>query len=142
MKNKVTINKKQGLYVIPCGTGYTCLGFDVLQGRAARLAAELGEIWNAKRGTLKAYAAYSALCDMAANKNRLTGWRSASELTPQLIGLDGKRVEVVDSYGERRRFKVGKSTGYIPCHIELKRRDSMGGGAVFGAPFHSVAVLS
>jgi hypothetical protein len=52
-----------------------------------------------------------------------------SDLTPQLIGLEGYRVEVLDDYGETRRFIVGKSTGWKPCHIELKRRNSWGGGS-------------
>lgn len=53
--------------------------------------------------------------------------RSDAGLTPQLIGLEGWRVEVLTSYGETRRFIVGRSSGWIPCHIELRRRDSSGG---------------
>lgn len=46
--------------------------------------------------------------------------RDNSHLSPQLIGLEGWRVEAVDIYGERRRFIVGKSTGWRPCHLEIK----------------------
>lgn len=53
--------------------------------------------------------------------------RDLSGLSPQLVGLEGWRVEVVTTYGETRRFYVGRSTGWSPCHIELKRRDSSGG---------------
>ena len=53
--------------------------------------------------------------------------RSDDALTPQLIGLEGWRVEVTTDYGETRRFIVGRSTGWIPIHIELARRDSSGG---------------
>jgi hypothetical protein len=53
--------------------------------------------------------------------------RSDSGLTKQLIGLEGWRVEVVTTYGETMRFIVSRSTGWIPCHIALKRRDSLGG---------------
>ena len=59
-----------------------------------------------------------------AERDRL---RSNAGLTPQLIGLEGKRVEVIDSYGETRRFWVGRSAGWIPCHTEIKRRTSTGG---------------
>ena len=52
-----------------------------------------------------------------------------SGLTPQLVGLEGKRVEVCDNYGERRRFWVGRSGGWRPCHIEVKTRRSFGGMA-------------
>jgi hypothetical protein len=55
--------------------------------------------------------------------------RDDSNLSPQLVGLEGYRVEVLDIYGVTRRFIVGKSTGWKPCHIEVSRRDSLGGGA-------------
>jgi len=53
--------------------------------------------------------------------------RSDAGLTKQLVGLEGWRVEVVTTYGETRRFIVGRSTGWIPCHIELKLVTSRGG---------------
>ncbi len=53
--------------------------------------------------------------------------RSDAGLSPQLIGLEGWRVEVETTYGETRRFIVGRSTGWVPCHVEVKRRDSIGG---------------
>jgi hypothetical protein len=52
-----------------------------------------------------------------------------SDLSPQLISWKGWRVEVVTSYGETRRFIVGQSTGWKPCHLEIKTRRSMGGMA-------------
>jgi hypothetical protein len=55
--------------------------------------------------------------------------RDNSALSPQLAGLEGWRVEVVTTYGEKRRFIVGKSTGWRPCHLEVKNRRSMGGSA-------------
>ena len=53
--------------------------------------------------------------------------RSTSGLSPQLVGLEGYRVEVATAYGEKRRFIVGRSTGWCPCHIELRNRRSSGG---------------
>ena len=53
--------------------------------------------------------------------------QSGANLSPQLRGLEGWRVEVVTTYGETRRFIVGRSTGWVPCHIEILRRDSTGG---------------
>ena len=52
-----------------------------------------------------------------------------SGLTPDLIGLDGWRVEAVTTYGETRRFIVGRSTGWKPCHLEVFNRRSHGGPA-------------
>lgn len=67
--------------------------------------------------------------------------RDLSALTPQLIGLEGWRVEVTHQDNTTRRFIVGRSTGWKPCHIEVARRDSSGGGAVYGAPFLVVTPL-
>lgn len=53
--------------------------------------------------------------------------RSDAGLSPQLVGLEGWRVEVTTTYGETRRFIVGRSSGWVPCHIELARRDSRSG---------------
>lgn len=53
--------------------------------------------------------------------------RDNSKLSPQLIGYERQRVEVVDRYGETRRFWVGKSTGWQPIHLEIKTTRSMGG---------------
>jgi len=50
-----------------------------------------------------------------------------SDLSPQLIPYKGWRVEVTTTYGETRRFIVGMSTGWKPCHLEIKTRRSMGG---------------
>lgn len=65
--------------------------------------------------------------------------RDNSHLSPQLIGLEGYRVEAIDDYGERRRFYVGKSTGWIPIHLEVKTRRSLGG---MGASKHYASVLT
>lgn len=56
--------------------------------------------------------------------------RDNSGLSQQLIGLEGWRVEVLDkelSGGAMRRFIVGKSTGWQPCHLEIHNRRSHGG---------------
>jgi hypothetical protein len=55
--------------------------------------------------------------------------RDESALSPQLVGLEGWRVEVETTWGSTRRFIVGRSTGWIPIHLEVSRRDSSGGGA-------------
>ena len=53
--------------------------------------------------------------------------RKLDSLSPQLVGLEGWRVEVETTYGEKRRFIVGRSTGWVPCHIELYNRRSHDG---------------
>lgn len=126
----VTVNRKQGLYVIPSGGGFSCLGFQVCIDRATRLAAELGEPLNLKRaGALHNHRELDRLQSLAAVRHWQTGWKATCELSPMLRGLEGRRVEVVTAYGETRRFIVGLSTGWIPCHLEIHNRRSMGGGA-------------
>lgn len=137
----VSLNAEQRLFVIPCGDGYSCLGFDVCHEWTALIAAELNRPdlapIESERGMLPAYARYQRASEAA----QQSGKRLTCMLTPQLIGLEGKRVEVVDSYGETRRFQVGKSTGWLPIHLEIARRTSHGGGGVSGAPFKSVRVI-
>jgi len=53
--------------------------------------------------------------------------RDYSGLSPQLKGLEGYRVEVETTYGEKRRFIVGCSTGWKPIHLEIAKRNSTGG---------------
>lgn len=53
--------------------------------------------------------------------------KDLSDLTKQLEGLEGWRVEVETTYGETRRFIVGRSTGIKPIHLEVKTRRSLGG---------------
>jgi hypothetical protein len=88
---------------------------------------------NREKGTMTAHDTHKALRGMTQERwDSLTDAerrtiRSEAGLSPQLIGLEGWRVEVVTDYGETRRFIVGRSTGWEPCHLEIKRRDSMGG---------------
>ena len=67
--------------------------------------------------------------------------RSDANLTKQLIGYEGKRIEAVTHDGTVRRFWVGRSSGWIPCHIELKRRTSTGGESAYGAPYRSIRII-
>jgi hypothetical protein len=147
-KKQVTVNEEQRLFVIPCGGGYSCLGFDVCKERSAKIEGWiLGQDLGAKvpdeqePGTIEAYKRYQSLMDIARDICNRKKIRCNVGLTPQLVGLEGRRVEVVNCFGEKSRFYVGKSTGWMPCHLEIKRRDSTGGGAVCCTPFKSVTVV-
>ena len=148
----VTINEEQQLYVIPSYhkgkvSGYSCLGFDVLLRKANAVAEWLVSEGQAAtgipaegRGTPRAYGTYAALMSQGSAYNQRTGRRCPAELCPQLTGLEGQRVEVEYEDGTTMRFWVGKSTGWMPCHLEIKRRTSMGGCGISG-PFKSVRVV-
>ena len=66
--------------------------------------------------------------------------RDYSGLSLQLRGKEGYRVEVVTDYDETRRFIVGRSTGWRPCHIEVNNRRSLGGPGAESS-YKSVRVL-
>lgn len=144
----VTTDPERELYIIPDPTGYTCLGFDVLLARYNAIAAWLrseglqqDDLPLKARGSIRTYTHYRTLMDRAAAYCHRNNLRCPAELTPQLVNLEGKRVEVVDRHGNRRRFIVGRSTGWLPCHLEIPRRDSHGSPAVSSAPFQSVHVI-
>lgn len=95
-----------------------------------------------KLGTPEGYADYRRILDAGREHHDRSRTRCPAELTPELVGLEGRRVEVVDRWGEKRRFYVGRSTGWLPIHLEIARIDSVGGGGVVGSPFRSVHVVS
>lgn len=132
MAEKVTINRARRLYVIPCGDGFTCLGFDVAERRRVAVLEWMGrDAPPVRKGTMKHYNAYHDTMMLGRAHAGRTKTRCPAELEPRLIGLEKKRVEVTCADGEKTRFWVGKSTGWMPCHLEILRRDSSGGGAVY-----------
>lgn len=149
---RVTVNDSQSLYVIRHESGYSCLGFDVctqqaraygdwLMGKGHPDAASwLTALDKLPRGHLGKYQIREHM--LAAIKARFdaTGERCPIELVPEFIGHEGERVELVDCYGETRRFRIGKSTGWIPVHLEIER-NANGGGPVYGRPFASIRFL-
>jgi hypothetical protein len=136
-----TVKLGDGVYVIDIGEGVTTLGFDVCLDRIERIVIELvgrgaldiGFLDNeltavkAQRGTIPAYDTYRNLLAMLEQQCAKDGEDAVYDLSPQLVGLEGHRVEVIDQWGEQRRFIVGKSTGWAPCHLEIQRRDWAGG---------------
>lgn len=137
IEKSVTVNHDQGLYVIGNGSGYSCLGFDVCIDRIERiklelemrgaLSDELAERHTVARGDIATYDTYIILLGLLEAQCKRDGYRAIYALSPQLVGLEGHRVEV-EQYGETRRFIVGKSTGWAPIHLEIARRNSSGGG--------------
>lgn len=134
-KDRVTINEDyfgpgDGVYIVPEGGGYSTLGFDVCIDRIDRYAIELMvDEPKVQRGTMQAYNVMRGLAEALRLRYERTGERSVAELSPQLVGLEGWRVAVERENGELDRFVVGKSTGWMPCHLELRTRISSGGVA-------------
>lgn len=134
-----------GCYIIEFDGGYSCLGFDNALDRIERYALDLRgdvEVVDALLARLRPLRGTMAVYDEMRDLERELAERggAVADLSPQLAGLEGHRVEVVTMYDERRRFIVGKSTGPIPCHLEVKRIDSSGGIAA-EREYKSVKVL-
>jgi hypothetical protein len=125
------INHEQHLYVIDCGSGYSCLGFDVLERRAVRLAKALCLNFDTTMPNGEAkYNAYRNLQHIAHERVIKTGIRIECELHPKLHGTLHRRVEVVFADGSVERFTVGRSTGWTPIYLRLKNSRSKGGEAI------------
>jgi hypothetical protein len=148
----VTVNKEQGLFVIPCGEGFTCLGFDVCKKWTKALLAEIKKSFPsfryshildqlAPKDNIEAYGRYEELLSIASHLNKETGYRFTYELEPRFNGLLGKRVQVTDKEGNKRRFYVGKSMGFIPVYLEIAKRTSSGGPAVCILDTDTITVL-
>jgi hypothetical protein len=147
--NRVFMSHDDKLYCIPCSDGgFSCLGIEVAIERAKKYVAwlmkhedtQIPEIDLSLKGTVDGYLNYRDILNRVQHVCTVKHIRCDAELSPQLIGLEGKRVEVVTTYDETRRFIVGKSTGQIPIHLEVKRRDSSGGGAA-ESKYKSVRVV-
>lgn len=137
-----TINLARRLYVLEAGPGFTCYGFDVLDRKARAVAAWLEDCKAGPSfydpalalpavGTMQHFERCQLLLRQGAGFNLATGKRCPAELTPELLGLEGRRVKVALPDGTTKRFKVGKSTGWMPCHLELANARSHGGEAVY-----------
>ena len=138
-----SLNTEQRLYVMPCDTGFSCFGFDVLDRKAHAVARYARtDPPTAAPGTVEHFAQCATIMAAGACYSAETRTRDESDLTPELIGLEGCRVEIARPNGERERFWVGKSTGWMLCHLAIKTRRSRGGEAVYFPPGSTARFIS
>lgn len=143
----MTINMVQKLFIIPAGDGFSTLGFSNCYQTCCGLASELGghipvpPNYEDAKEMEALYAYYLQLMEKGHKRHLASGWRSQVHLHHQLQGLEGHRVEVEEDDGEKRRFLVGRSTGWMPCHIELKSVRSSDGCSAGTRPYRSVKVI-
>lgn len=139
------INASDRLYVQTCGGGYSCVGFDV----AERLTIVIAD-WLRRpelrprpedKGTIAGWQSYEKALEAGRVHNRDSGEKCFAELIPEFTGHEGRVVEVVDCYGNHRMFTIARSTGWMPCHLEVDGRGE-GGPAVTGYPFKEVKFLT
>lgn len=128
-----SINHESRLYVIKAGAGFSCYGFDVAERKRAAVLQWItgAPVAPMATGTAEHFAAFNDAMAAGAAHNRATGKRCLAELESELVGREGKRVEIIAPGEPRRRFYVGRSMGWMPCHLEIARRDSTGGPAAY-----------
>ncbi len=147
----ITINQDQQLYVIGCGSGYSCLGFDVVLRELRLIASRIkGFEWIAEamakveRGSMEAYELYQrALAEMKAKGIRSPTW-FAEGTSPKVIRVleqcrnSGNTVRVwfgdpATGRDELSQFEVygrsGRSGGTI--RAPLLCTETYGGGMIF-----------
>ncbi len=103
----VTLNAQQRLYVIACGDGYSCLGFDNARDHANQIASRLQQpnlaFGDGDHGTLAGYSRY---------RNAIDCW-GRSKLTQQTYfdpGTDPKAARVLETCrrdGRKLRLILG-----------------------------------
>lgn len=133
MNDLIKINADSRLYVVQCGPdAVSTLGFDYAEKQRARVAAWLGLSGPVPElGTPEHYAAYQAAVSAGWTHHRATGARCDADLIPAFKGLEGRRLRVTLPDGETRAFWLGKSTGWMPCHLEINSRSSRAGMPVY-----------
>lgn len=136
----VTLYTEQSLYVIPCGDGYTCLGFDNARGHADQIAARLERpelaFTPGDHGSLDGYAKYQAAID-AWGRSRLTqqtyfdpGTDPKAARALESCRREGRKVRLVLGDTATGRCwlnehdmvgRIGRSTGTmkVPLLVEL-----------------------
>lgn len=144
--NLISINHESRLYNVTAGKGYTsCIGFDFAEGKRRAVLEWLGQ-WESEPGvqigTPEAFAAYESAMARGAAFTSKTGHRCPADLIPELIGKERLRVEVTAPDGTKRRFYVGRSSGWFPCHLEIKLANSTGGQPVDFPPGSTVRTVT
>jgi hypothetical protein len=129
------------VYQFADGSGYSTIGLAYAQRRVKHVANWVQCPVPPVTPDEEGFKTYQTVMHFGEIQSRVTGYRCKGELVPELVGLEGKHVEVVNHDGDISRFWVGKSTGWMPCHLALKRRSSPDGDPVYGAPFKSVKVI-
>ena len=144
----VTLNPEQRLYVIPCGSAFTCLGFDVCYRDALQLAQVLGTPLPDKSqvGTVAQYTEYQSLINEYGKRPDLNSKTWFSPRTPLKVQ---KILEQARVNNQRLRIflgdpdtgvcwleehdvvgYIGRSMGTMRIPLLIHNQRSHGGGAI------------
>lgn len=126
-----------GCYVLKSGGGISCLGFAVADAKRSGVAAWLESegieppTLAAPLGTPGAWLAYHETMAAGEAHHKATFRKCPADLCPELVRHEGRHIRATDRFGERRAFTVGRSMGWMPCHLEIAPGDD-GGAPAFG----------
>lgn len=124
------------LYTVPvAGGGYSCLGYEYAERTRRGVLEWCGLPVRDIPFGAEHYEAYCQALRYGEVRSYRTGAYCPALLIPELDQYRGKRVEVTwteasgATYSER--YWVGRSTGWLPINLSIKRRDSSGGGGAY-----------
>lgn len=127
---EVTVNNVNEVFNVPCGNGYTCYSFKYINQMNRSIRDELCMATPvASIGTIEQYEEYERAINAAKSRFEKHNMQMDCGLHPKLKGLEGYRIECIRN-GEKVRFWVGKSTGWIPSHLAIHNTRSRGGDAI------------
>lgn len=100
------------------------LPFDTVMEKIERYSIELQvDHVQVPRGSIKAYDLMAVLVQALQKRADETGDTVMSDLTPQLIGLEGRIVRVTDIDGDTRQVRIERTEpkyGVPPRHVEVR----------------------
>lgn len=137
-----SINHEQGVYVLKCGEGFTCCGFEYAANQAKKVndwlpeGMRIPETLKGIPGTAEAYEYYAETMKIGAAYNVKTGKRCEADLIPEFMGYEGRKVVLTYFNGTTEKFKIGKSTGWFPCHLMIEN------GEIGGSPITSLSEVA
>jgi hypothetical protein len=126
-------NPQTQSYEITIGDKTVNYPFQILFERIQLLSTELGEeerLEGIKMGSFKAYYLYRYFLQRVMEKYKEDGLQSQVYLVPELIGYEGKEVNVKYFDGTEETFFVGKNGEALPYYIKLETKDSLYGDPI------------
>lgn len=118
-----------GMFKVPEGDTYRVISIERIRRVACGVAEWLGLPPPTDVPDAYLYRAYRDLLDEGLLKYQETGEVCHACLREALIGLEGKRVEVINDLGDTIRFTVTRARGWLPCHLAIDKR-----GQTYPAP--------
>lgn len=125
-EQNVGTDPNEELYVIRAAAGaVTTIGWDTVRDLIERYALnlEIDPPPTTVRGSVEEFDTMANLRDALRRRFEQTGEAAVAELSPQLAGLEGRRVRATRLDGSVISFVVGITDGFLPHHVEIRGLD-------------------